>query len=482
MRVREIQARSILRRQRGVDSWFLCRAGMNLYRGCSHDCAYCDGRAESYRVEGTFGEEVAAKTNAVELLDAELGRPRVSWSGFLMLGGGVGDSYQPAEAERALARGALALAARRGLPVHVLTKSTLVLRDADLLEEIGRRSAVTVSFSLSTVDAELASTFEPGVPSPAERLAALANLRERGVHGGIFLMPVLPYLSDGEEAIRASVAASVEAGAEYVVFAGMTLKRGRQEEHFLRVLAGRRPDLVDRYRRLYPGDRWGRAAGDYYAGIERLFAGVALERGIAPRIPRRVFVGVLSEDDLVQVMLEHVDYALRLRGAASSFGRAARAMRAAGRPARELAQSLFPFAGADGVAPQAREAIREILDRGTCRLYDELYPGYTRPMQTVITHEEARSAFETIVDGHRCEMHYTRLDPSTVAFDHTYVHPDQRGRGVAADLVATGLAWARQKKLRVVPSCSYVAAFMAKHREWDDLRAGDGGHPALGKG
>jgi predicted GNAT family acetyltransferase len=92
-------------------------------------------------------------------------------------------------------------------------------------------------------------------------------------------------------------------------------------------------------------------------------------------------------------------------------------------------------------------------------------------METTISQNEDRSAFEATVDGRRCELHYSRLDGSTVAFDHTYVPPDLRGRGIAAELTVRALAWARAEGLRVVPSCSYVSAFMAQHPEWEDVRA-----------
>ena len=144
-------AKSLLRRQKRVDSWFLSRCGMNLYRGCGHDCAYCDGRAENYAVEGEFGAEVEVKVNAVELLRRELApaprRRGSAPSGFVLLGGGVGDSYQPAEERYGLARRALELLLELGRPVHVLTKSALVERDLDLLARIHERSRAIVSMS-----------------------------------------------------------------------------------------------------------------------------------------------------------------------------------------------------------------------------------------------------------------------------------------------------------------------------------------------
>lgn len=133
-RYREVEARSITRLPGRADPWFLGRYGMNLCRGCEHGCSYCDGRAERYHVEGDFEADIAVERNAVEVLGRELARVREP--GFVLLGGGVCDAYQPAEEGYRLARGALELALHHGLPVHVVTKSALVERDLDLLARL----------------------------------------------------------------------------------------------------------------------------------------------------------------------------------------------------------------------------------------------------------------------------------------------------------------------------------------------------------
>ena len=123
------EAKSILRKYKRIDSWFISRYGMNLYRGCLHDCAYCDGRAEKYQVAGNFGQDIVVKTNAIEILRRELNphRRRIPLTrGFIILGGGVGDSYQPVENTYHLARKTLELLYQYHWPVHILTKSTRV--------------------------------------------------------------------------------------------------------------------------------------------------------------------------------------------------------------------------------------------------------------------------------------------------------------------------------------------------------------------
>jgi DNA repair photolyase len=145
--------------------------GANLYGGCEHGCVYCDGRAERYFVDGDFDRDIAVKVNALEIARQELKQRREP--GFIFLGGGVSDCYQPAEAQYRLACGLLQLTLEAGLGVHVLTKSALVERDFDLLSEINRQSKTIVSFSLHTVDDNVRRDFEPKTASVKERFRLL---------------------------------------------------------------------------------------------------------------------------------------------------------------------------------------------------------------------------------------------------------------------------------------------------------------------
>jgi DNA repair photolyase len=391
MNVKEIEAKSLLRNMRRIDSWFVAGYGMNLYRGCAHDCAYCDGRAEKYRVEGDFGAEVSVKVNALEVLRRELRRlPKAPgyaaelWpqtggvenqpSGFILLGGGVGDGYQPLDEKYRLTRKVLELLEEKGLPVHVLTKSTLVLRDADILERVNGAARAVVSFSISSTDDDQSAIFEPGVPPPSERLKALSALKRRGIPCGVFLMPVIPFVTDSQAMISRAVREAADAGADFVTFGGMTLKEGRQKEHFLRALGRGRPELVERCRALYAhNDRWGAAMGDYYDRIGRLFGAAAKQYGVPPRMPLSVFQGLLHEKDLVIVLLEHIHEMLQIEGASSPFRYAAsRVSRSTGPVSAEQGGSAGKQSDSIG------RAIGEIVQTGTCELYEDLLARISR--------------------------------------------------------------------------------------------------------
>lgn len=371
-RVDEIRAKSILRKQKRVDSWFASAAGMNLYRGCAHDCAYCDGRAERYRVEGEFGRDVAAKINAPDLLDRELDPRRKRKPlrrAYVLLGGGVGDAYQPAEERCELARAALATIERYGYPVHVLTKSTLVARDFDLLERIAARSRAIVSTSLCCADDDLSRLFEPGCAPPSRRLELLSEARGRGLATGVYLMPVIPLVTDGAEMLDATLAAIAHAGVDFVMFGGMTLKPGRQTAHFLSVLRGRFPELERRYGEIYTGDRWGNARRDYYARIEHRFGAAARRHRLARRIPLRLLAGVLDENDLVTVALENLEHLCKLDGRPAPYGRAARSVAALETPVSTYRGRFQELAG---VGRFTAKLIEEILATGACGFHEEM--------------------------------------------------------------------------------------------------------------
>jgi DNA repair photolyase len=366
-------ARSILRKSKLTDSWFVSRYGMNLYRGCEHACAYCDGRAEKYRVEGDFGRRIEVKENAPELLRRELAR--VKERGFVFIGGGVCDAYQPAEERFGLARACLEIVRDRGLPAHVLTKSVLVERDADLLQAINEQAGAIVSMSISSLDPEHQRIFEPGCAAVEERLACLARFRELGLGVGVMLMPVLPLLSDSAAQLEAAARRFAEVGVDFVLPGGLTLKRGRQMDHMLEVLGGHDPSLVQRYRALYPGrDRWGNARADYYADLEARFARALLGHGLSPRIPHRLYRGRVERNVEVAMVLAHIHDLLRMQGQKKqAYATASRRILELGirQDVSDLADHGM-LESLPGIGPGIAGLITELLSTGRCEYYEDL--------------------------------------------------------------------------------------------------------------
>jgi DNA repair photolyase len=229
------------------------RHTINAYRGCSHACTYCFARPTheylGLDIGVGFEREIVVKVNAVERLRAEL-HPR-RWDGEPIAMGTNTDPYQRAEGRYRLTRGILEVLSERRNPFSILTKSTLVLRDLDLLAEASARTDVSVAFSIGTLDEAVWKATEPGTPHPRQRVAAIARLREAGVRTSVLVAPVLPGLSDGEDQLDAVVSACVAAGASSVSPGGVLYLKPGVREVFLGRLRATHPHLVERYEALY---------------------------------------------------------------------------------------------------------------------------------------------------------------------------------------------------------------------------------------
>lgn len=226
--------------------------GMNLYRGCQHGCIYCDSRSLCYQMNHVF-EDIEVKENALELLEQALKRKRKP----CMIGtGSMTDPYIPLEEELRLTRGALELIRDYGFGVSVLTKSTRVLRDLDLLAEINRRAKAVVQMTLTTHDDRLCRILEPNVSVTSERVAALKAFREAGVPTVVWLDPILPFLNDTRENITGILESCMEAGVRGILCfnMGLTLREGNREYFYAR-LDRHFPGLKEEYIRTY-GNRY----------------------------------------------------------------------------------------------------------------------------------------------------------------------------------------------------------------------------------
>jgi DNA repair photolyase len=277
--IKEIQAKTLLARVRGPDDWFGLYYNLNLYRGCQHQCIYCDSRSECYQIED-FNHDVLVKANAIALLRRELAVKR-------MIGtigtGSMNDPYMPLEADLRLTRHALETIAEFGFPVHAITKSDLVLRDIDLFAEIGRKTYAAVTFTVTTADDLLSRRLEPGAPVSSRRLAALRAFSQRGLLSGIALMPVLPFIEDSEENIRTIVHQSHAAGAKYILPAfGMTL-RDRQRAYYYDKLNLLFPGLRVRYEKAF-AERYSAPARNAQR-LSQVFYELCAQLGIATKIP-----------------------------------------------------------------------------------------------------------------------------------------------------------------------------------------------------
>ena len=222
--------------------------GMNLYRGCRHGCIYCDSRSACYRMEHPF-EDIEVKQNALILLEDALRRKRRP---CMIATGSMSDPYTPPEEELRYTRRALELILQYGFGITLLTKSSLVLRDLDLLQRINSQTKCVVQMTLTTWEESLCRILEPNVSTTTERFAALMKLKEAGIPTVVWLCPILPFLNDTAENINRLLDCCEQAGVRGIVQFGMgvTLRQGNRE-YFYRQLDRHFPGLKERYIRTY---------------------------------------------------------------------------------------------------------------------------------------------------------------------------------------------------------------------------------------
>lgn len=246
-----LPAKHILLRNKST-SWFGTDHTMNLYRGCSHGCIYCDSRSACYG-DDRF-DTVKAKEDALTILRDEL-RRKVR-PGFVGMGS-MSDPYNPMEKELEWTRKALMLLDAYQFGVAIATKSDLIVRDMDQLSLMKEHVPVVCKITITTTDDALAAKLEPHAPSPTRRLAAIEKLSRAGVFTGVLLMPVLPFLEDSEENVLSVVEGAARAGAKFVYPAfGMT-QRDRQRDFYLQKLEELFPGQYLQTRHLKQfGDRY----------------------------------------------------------------------------------------------------------------------------------------------------------------------------------------------------------------------------------
>ena len=227
---------------------------VNPYRGCEFGCRYCYARYTHEYLEqdsADFESKIYVKQDAGALAARDLAREDV-WGEHIAIGTAT-DPYQPAEREFGVTRAILEkVALREGLSVSITTKSNLVVRDIELLQRIAGRSSLTVNLSVTTLRTGLARLLEPRAPRPDLRLEAVRKLREAGIAAGVFAMPILPGLTDGEEDLDALAHAAREAGAQWFV-AGAVFLMPSSWKVFFGFLEAKFPRLAGRYRELYRG-------------------------------------------------------------------------------------------------------------------------------------------------------------------------------------------------------------------------------------
>jgi DNA repair photolyase len=251
-RYQEVSCRSALNRVEGMPfKWTL-----NPYRGCTHACHYCFARRYQTQFElgpgDHFSSVIFVKVNFPDVLRRELDKPAWKHARELVAFGTATDPYQPIEGHYKLTRRTLEALVAARTPIGLVTKGPMVVRDADLLAELGRQAGCTVHVSVPTVNEEAWAALEPGTAHPLQRLRAVRYLRQHGVNAGVLMAPVVPGFTTQPARLEATIRAVAEHDAAFLG-ANLLHLKGGTKEHFMEFLKQEFPQLVEGYERLYPG-------------------------------------------------------------------------------------------------------------------------------------------------------------------------------------------------------------------------------------
>ncbi|CAG7640481.1 hypothetical protein PAESOLCIP111_04140 [Paenibacillus solanacearum] len=261
---------------------------INPYRGCQHGCSFCYARSThafmGQNTDDTFQHHIFYKVNAKQALEAQLVKMLRSQDGRRKLGrvaiGTATDPYQPVEKQANLTRQCLEVLASYGIPVTITTRSPLVLKDIDLLQTMKGSS---VNISIHTLNVTIWRDFEPMTPSPRARFETLARLAERGIKTGVFMAPILPYITDDQQDMEAIVEQASRAGAGFVMGSVLRLSTSEVKSWFFATLQQRYPHLVRRYAAMYHGS--GYASSPYREAIRAKINKLLEQYGLAALEP-----------------------------------------------------------------------------------------------------------------------------------------------------------------------------------------------------
>lgn len=222
--------------------------GMNIFRGCTHGCIYCDSRSNCYQMEHAF-EDIEVKSNAIELLEESLKRKR---NKCMIATGAMTDPYIPLESNLETTRKCLEIINRYEYGIAIHTKSARILRDLDLLKSINEKSKCVVEMTLTTYDETLCKILEPNVSTTRERFEVLNIMKENNIQTVVWLSPILPFINDTEENLRGILEYCKKANVYGIICfsMGLTLREGNRE-YFYEKLDEHFPGLKNRYMKVY---------------------------------------------------------------------------------------------------------------------------------------------------------------------------------------------------------------------------------------
>jgi DNA repair photolyase len=310
---RYVDVKTALKKENFTDTFVAGKYRFSPYRACGHACSYCDGRAEKYYVEGDFEKDIIVRKNLPRVLEREL--QRVREKGFISIGSGVSDAYQPVEKTEGIMREVASLLPAFRHPVVLLTKSVLVARDREYWQQVNRNARFLLFVSLTFLNDELGKIFEPGASPATERLELIQSFKKMGCAVGVLAMPVLPYITDTDKNLSALFQRLKCMGVDCVIPGWLTLRPGIQKETFFRVLHTRFSHLTEKYTELYKKNRRsGNPLFVYRKELEKRFFHYIQLYKLNPLVPHYIYRDHLHNYDALHVLLQHMVILYKQRG------------------------------------------------------------------------------------------------------------------------------------------------------------------------
>lgn len=287
------------------DTYFVSKFAFSPYKACQHACKYCDGRSEKYYVDGDFEKDIVIRENIVEVLDDSLKKFRER--GIVSISSGISDPYQPVEAEEHLMSECAKVMAHHKYPGLLFTKSSLVMRDIDLWEEVQKSAGFTLVMSIVYPNDELRKIFEPGASPVNSRLKTLKAFKDRGMNVGVLGMPLLPFLTDDPNQMEEMARQYADIGVDFVMPGAMTLRPGINKTTYFKVIEEYFPHLLAKYEDLYSENRQSGAPKKYYSKLVHAeYSRILENHGIPAIMPHKVYKGRMPIYDEVYILLSHM--------------------------------------------------------------------------------------------------------------------------------------------------------------------------------
>ncbi len=301
------------------DSWFWARYTINPYSGCEHACVYCDARSNRYYLQEIqdFENEVIIKTDINKKLDLRIKRARTLLPDVVAMGG-VNDAYQQIEEKAENTMKILKIFVKYKYPVCISTKSNLITRDIELFEKIAINTWCAIGFSITTMDEELARFLEPFSSTPEERLDALKKIKHKAPNAqvGINFMPIIPFLCDNNKNLDEVIQKSSEAGAEFVLFSGLTLRDSQKDFFIKKLKKSNYKDLTQPLLDLYNGKI--KSWQEYYMRLNKKLLNLCKKYNLKVRMKRWIPNDYRKWNYKISELLLNKEYMESLEGKSSS--------------------------------------------------------------------------------------------------------------------------------------------------------------------